>query len=189
MRLMEPRSRSKGSTLEAETTSMNPKRIVLALGAYTLSRSKDPVRRGRQAVEDAARASFPGEEIEVVSIDAFSSFPELFEPTVEDAKRLGLIKLAGAASGQFIQEALDGSQVTDIHFDLTGVEDVLEQSQAASELRNLIAHLRAGGERKVDIHFRHTDGLSTIRKDSDRVEGAPLPDFLQQRLMGRKGVL
>jgi hypothetical protein len=181
---MKPSSRSKDSIPEFETTTKYPKRVVLALGAYTLSRGTDPVRRGWQAVEDAARASFSSEEIEVVSIDAFSGFPELFEPTVEDAKRLGLMKLAGAASGQFIQEGLEGSLVTDIHFDLTGVEDVLEQSHAASELRNLIAHLRAGGERKVDIHFRHTDGLSTIRKHSDRVEGAPLPDFLQRRLRG-----
>jgi hypothetical protein len=155
---------------------------VLALGAYTLSRGKDPVRRGRQAVEEAARASFPGEDIEVVSIAAFSNFSELFEPTVEDAERLGLTKLAGAASGQFIQEALDGNRVTDIHFDLTGVEDVLEHSQAASELRNLIAHLRSADERKVDIHFRHAGGVSTIRKHLDRVEGAPLPYFLQQHL-------
>jgi hypothetical protein len=160
----------------------NPKRIVLALGAYTLARGHNSVRRGRQAVEDAARASFSGEDIEVVSIATFGGFLELFEPTVDDAKRLGLMKLAGAASGQFIQEALEGNRVTDIHFDLTGVDDPLEQSQAASELRNLIAHLRSGQERKVDIHFRHAGGLSTIRKRGKRVEGAPLPARLERHL-------
>jgi hypothetical protein len=174
---------------EDEITPKDPKRIVLALGAYTLSRDRNPIRRGRQAVEDTARASFPSEDIEVVSIGASSNFPELFEPTVEDAKRLDLMKLAGAASGQFVQEALEGNQVTDIHFDLTGVEDVLEQSQAASELRNLIAHLRSVPERNVDIHFRHASGLSTIPKHGDRVEGAPLPNWLERylpRLQGRR---
>jgi hypothetical protein len=161
-----------------------PKRIVLALGAYTLLRDRSPVRRGRQAVEDAARASFSGEDVEVVSIAASDHFAELFEPTVEDARRLGLMKLAGAASGQFIQEALEGNLVSDIHFDLTGVEDVLEQSQAASELRNLIAHVRSAPERTVDIHFRHSDGLSTMRKHSDQVEGAPLPALLARYLHG-----
>jgi hypothetical protein len=82
---------------------------------------------------------------------------------------------------------LEGSRVTDIHFDLTGVEDILEQSQAASELRNLIAHLRSVTERKVDIHFRHAGGLSTIRKLSDRVEGAPLPDYLERYLHWMQG--
>jgi hypothetical protein len=164
------------------TTAPYPKRVVLALGAYTLSREKSPIRRGRQAVENAARTSFPGEDIKVVSIAALGDFPELFEPTIDDAKRLGLMKLAGAASGQFIQEALEGTWVTDIHFDLTGVDDVLEHSQAASELRNLIAHIQSADERKVDIHFRHAGGLSTIRKHSTRVEGAPLPDFLQRHL-------
>ena len=72
--------------------------------------------------------------------------------------------------------------MTDIHFDLIGVEDVLEQSQAASELRNLVAHLRSVDERKVNIYFRHAGGLSTILKHSDQMEGAPLPYVLQQRL-------
>jgi hypothetical protein len=167
---------------EVPITPKDPKRVVLALGAYTLSRGANPIKRGRQAVEAAARSSFPGEDIEVVSIAAFSDFSELFEPTVDDAKRLGLMKLAGAASGQFIQEALEGNRVTDIHFDLTGVDDVREQSQAASELRNLIAHLRSADERKVDIHFRHPGGVSTIPKHGHRMEGAPLPYFLQRAL-------
>ena len=77
---------------EYGATAKGPKRVVLALGAYTLSRGQYPVMRGKQAVEDAACASFPGEEIEVVSIGAFGDFLTLLKPTVEDAKRLNLMK-------------------------------------------------------------------------------------------------
>ena len=110
--------------------------------------------RDRQAVEEAARQSFRGEEVRIVSIGGFESFEALFDPTVEASRDRNLMAYAGAASGQFIQEALEGDKVTDIHFDLTGVDDVLEQSQAASELRNLIAHLRAERQLRVDIRFR-----------------------------------
>jgi hypothetical protein len=90
---------------ESSAMPTDLKRVVLAQGAYTLSRGHYPIRHGRQAIEDAARACFPDKDMEVVSIGGFIDFPELFEPTVEHANRHGLMKLAGAASGQFIQGA------------------------------------------------------------------------------------
>lgn len=157
-------------------------RVVLALGAYTLDREGAAIRRGREGVEAAARQSFADEPVRIVSIADFDDFEDFFEPTVETAGAKGLMPLAGAASGQFIQEALEGDRVTDIHVDLTGIEDALEQSQAASELRNLIAHLRSAPSRTVTIHFRYADGLSTIPGNRDVVLGAPLPVMLRKHL-------
>ncbi len=62
----------------------------------------------------------------LVSIGGFASFEDLFDPPVVATRDRNLMAYAGAASGQFVQEALEGTKVTDVHFDLPRVDDVLE---------------------------------------------------------------
>ncbi len=127
-----------------------------------------------------ARRSFPNNEDRIITIRDLTDFNEQFESLgsgLEDGK------FRGIASGFYVQEALEGSHgITDIHYDLTGIDSVTIQSHAGSELRSLIAHIGAFSPRRVNIHFRTESGLSTIRKDSEHIEGARLPEWIQTRL-------
>lgn len=93
-------------------------------------------------------------------------------------------------SGYFAQLGLEGARgITDIHFDLRGIEDVVKKTSAgvemthtSSELGNIINFLSSGDKPNVNIHFLSEEGLSTIKKGSSVVEGIPLPQFIREKL-------
>jgi len=156
------------------------KRIILVLGLFSPIVNDFVIHRGMKGVIEAARSSFPNEEDQIITIRDLTDFNELFEwlgTGLENGKYRGL------ASGFYVQEALEGGHgITDIHYDLTGIDSVTAQSHAGSELRSLIAHVASFSPRRVDIHFRTENGLSSIRRESEHVEGANLPDWILVRL-------
>lgn len=159
-------------------------RVVLALGLFRPRIDGRTVERGMEGVVERARESFPGEPVRIVTIrdltDFETDFPGLSEDLTEE-QRQG--RFQGIASGYFVQEALEGGHgITDIHFDLAGVDSALIGPHWGSELRSLLAHLRSSAERRVHIHFRSGQGLSSIPRHADLVQGAPLPEVLAKHL-------
>ncbi len=160
-------------------------RRVLALGLFRPTICDLVVDRGMEGVIAAARASFPEPEVRIVTIQSLTNFAEDFALLGDEFTQTHAGgKFRGIASGYFVQEALEGGHgITDIHYDLTGVSSVLLQTHAGSELRSLIAHIRAFHPRQVDIHFRTEGGLATIRHDAREFEGATLPGWLGERFI------
>lgn len=115
-------------------------------------------------------------------------------------------------SGVMAQDALEGKAGGTVHFDIrtadgkdmnftlsipkmpAGIPDedkdrflpgfAPEDTHSASELRQGVAHVAATdpGERKVDIVFQHEAGVTTIPRDSNEAQGAPLPNSLANRM-------
>jgi hypothetical protein len=158
-------------------------RRILALGVFRPQIGDRAVDRGMEGVIAAARASFPAPVVEIVTIRSLTNFDNDFALLSDDFTQTHAGgKFRGIASGYFVQEALEGGHgITDIHYDLTGLDNVLLKTHAGSELRSLIAHIRAFHPRQVDIHFRTEDGVATIRRDSMEFEGAPMPGWLGER--------
>ena len=163
-----------------------PKRRILALGLFAPKLNASAKPRGMAGVAASARASFPNEGDEIVTIRSLSRFERDFRSLTEELteeQKAG--RFRGIASGYFVQEALEGGHgITDIHFDLTGVESAREPSHAGSELRSLIAHIRSFHPRKVTIHFKTSAGLTTIARQATRFGGAPLPGWLADHFPG-----
>jgi hypothetical protein len=136
-----------------------------------------------EGVIAATRTSFPDPAVEIVTIRSLTNFDKDFALLTDDFTQTHAAgKFRGIASGYFVQEALEGEHgITDIHYDLTGLDSVLLQTHAGSELRSLIAHIRAFHPRQVDIHFRTENGVATIRRDGTEFEGTPLPSWLGER--------
>jgi hypothetical protein len=141
--------------------------------------------RGMEGIVAAARASFPDPSVEIVTIRSLTNFEKDFASLSDDlSETYADGKFRGIASGYFVQEALEGGHgITDIHYDLTGVDHVVAQTHAGSELRSLIAHIRTYCPRKVNIHFHSERGLSSLCKDSVTFEGAVLPSWLAGRFL------
>jgi hypothetical protein len=160
-------------------------RRVLALGLFQPVVADRVVDRGMKGVIRAARASFPEPEVEIVTIHSLTDFDEDFALLSDEFTQTHAGgKFRGIASGYFVQEALEGGHgITDIHYDLTGVTGVLLPTHAGSELRSLIAHIRAFHPRQVDIHFRTEGGMATMRRDATELEGATLPGWLAERFI------
>ena len=159
------------------------RRRILALGLFRPQIGDRVVDRGMEGIIAAARASFPDPAVEIVTIRSLTDFDEDFALLSDDfTQEHAGGKFRGIASGYFVQEALEGGHgITDIHYDLTGLDSVLLQTHAGSELRSLIAHIRAFHPRQVDIHFRTEDGVATISRDGMEFEGALLPSWLGER--------
>jgi RHS repeat-associated protein len=99
-------------------------------------------------------------------------------------------------SGVLTQEALEGNVATTLHFDMRGVNltpPLAPGTQpglspgdfhASSEARQAVAHVASTdpGERKVDIVIQHEEGVTAIPRDSNTVQGAPLPARLADRM-------
>jgi hypothetical protein len=117
------------------------KRIILALGLFSPIVDGVVIQRSMDGVIGMARSSFPNNEDRIITIRDLTDFNEQFESIasgLEDGKYRGI------ASGFYVQEALEGSHgITDIHYDLTGIDSVTIQSHAGSELRSLMAHIGA----------------------------------------------
>jgi RHS repeat-associated protein len=88
-------------------------------------------------------------------------------------------RLKGLPSGQMLQGVLEGE--TPIVMTTTQL-DVFANTHTSDELRQLIAHLSAGRNANQDIHFVEGDAVSTIRKGTSVVEGAPLPPRIAKHL-------
>lgn len=159
------------------------RRRVLALGLFHPWIGDHVVDRGMEGVIAAARASFPDPVVEIVTIRSLTNFDEDFpELSDEFTQTHAGGKFRGIASGYFVQEALEGGHgITDIHYDLAGLNSVVIETHAGSELRSLIAHIIAFHPRKVDIHFRTELGLATIMSDGTAFEGVVLPGWLGDR--------
>lgn len=98
-------------------------------------------------------------------------------------------------SGVMVQEALEGHQAGTVHSDFRGINLTPPLSpgtlpgispddfHSSSEARQLVAHLASTspGERAVDIVIQHDDGISTINRDSNVVQGARLPAAIADR--------
>jgi hypothetical protein len=160
------------------------KRIILALGLFAPKIGDKSVTRGIDGVVAAARANFPDSCDEIITIRSLSDFEKGFKWLSDDLpEEFAQGKFRGIASGYYVQEALEGEHgVTDIHYDLTGVDNAKNPTHAGSELRSLIAHLKTVHPRKVNIHFASEKCLSTIEKNATRCVGAPLPLWLQKHL-------
>ena len=160
-----------------------PPRRVLALGLFHPTVNGVVVHRGMEGVVAAARASFPDRTVEIVTIRSLTNFDADFASLSDEASEsFAGGKFRGIASGYFVQEALEGAHgITDIHYDLIGVDSVVAQTNAGSELRSLIAHIRAFHPRRVAIHFRTGGGLATLELDAVRFADAALPSWLAGR--------
>lgn len=159
------------------------RRRVLALGLFHPRTGDRVVDRDMEGVIAAARESFPDPTVEIVTIRSLTNFAEDFAKLSDEFTQTHARgKFRGIASGYFVQEALEGSHgITDIHYDLTGLNSVVIETHAGSELRSLVAHIVAFHPRQVDIHFRTDRGLATIRRDRTAFEGAALPGWLGGR--------
>ena len=163
-----------------------PSRRVLALGLFHPTVNGTVVDRGMDGVVAAAQASFPDPAVQIVTIRSLTNFNGDFTSLSDEASEsFASGKFRGIASGYFVQEALEGGHgVTDIHYDLTGVDSVVAQTHAGSELRSLVAHIRAFHPRRVAIHFRTGGDLATLAGHAVRFTGAALPLWLADRLAG-----
>lgn len=99
-------------------------------------------------------------------------------------------------SGVITQEVLEGKVAGTAHFNMSGVDLTpplpekdhpgfsSKDFHSSSEARQGIAHLASTdpGERKVDIVIEHEEGVSTIPKGSNTVQGLPLPARLANRV-------
>ena len=100
-------------------------------------------------------------------------------------------------SGHMAQEALEGNAAGTVHYDMRGVTLTpplrpgtgspgfsVDDFHSSSEARQGVAHLASTGpgERRVDIVIQHEDGVSTVPRGSNRVQGAPLPARLADRM-------
>lgn len=160
------------------------KRVILALGLFAPKIGNKTLTRGIDGVVAAARANFPNIDDEITTIRSLSNFDSDFKWLSDDLpEEFSLGKFRGIASGYFVQEALEGEHgITDIHYDLTGVDNAKNPTHAGSELRSLIAHLKTVHPRKVNIHFASEKGLLTIEKNATRYTGVALPLWLQKHL-------
>ena len=160
------------------------KRVILALGLFSPKVKDRRIERGMAGVVAAARANFPDTSDRIITIQSLSDFEADFKWLSYDLpEKYAYGKFRGIASGFFVQEALKGRHgITDIHYDLTGVSDIKDQTHAGSELRSLVAHIRAFHPRKVNIHFGSDRGLTTMKKDGTTFEGLPLPSWLREHL-------
>jgi hypothetical protein len=156
---------------------------VLALGLFHPTVNGLVVHRGMEGVVAAARASFPDPAVEIVTIRSLTNFDADFASLSDEASEsFAGGKFRGIASGYFVQEALEGAHgITDIHYDLTGVDCVIAQTHAGSELRSLVAHIRTVHPRSVTIHVRTSGSLATLEMDAVRFGGAALPSWLAER--------
>ena len=158
----------------------NQQTIILALGLFSPTINGRRIDRGPEGIIAAARESFPDLVNQIVTIQSLTDFTDQFEWLGEGLENT---RYRGLASGFYVQEALEGGHsITDIHFDLAGMDGVTMQSHSGSELRSLIAHIAAFFPRQVNIHFRSGAGLSTIPKDGEEVLGAELPEWIRKRL-------
>jgi hypothetical protein len=155
-------------------------RRVLALGLFHPTVNGAVVHRGMEGVAAAARASFPDPAVEIVTIRSLTDFDADFAMLSDEASEsFAGGRFRGIGSAYFVQEALEGAHgITDIHYDLTGFDSLLAQTHAGSELRSLVAHIRAFHPRRVAIHLRAGDGLATLGTDAVRFTGAALPLWL-----------
>lgn len=146
---------------------------VLALGMFITPEGM----RGFEGVREVAQQSLPGQE--VIDIKSMPSFSWAWDKVFDvDPKS----KFRGLGSAVVVQEGLEGGGgVTAIHFDARSV-DVLRPGHTGSELRSIIVALRKGWNSKVDIHILSEKGLSTIKKGTSAVVGAPLPEEISQFL-------
>src|SRR5262245_10287213 len=119
-----------------------PRSRVLALGLFHPLVNGAIIDRGMEGVVAAARASFPNPEVEIATIRSLTDFDADFALLSDEASEsFAAGKFRGIGSGYFVQEALEGAHgITDIHYDLTGVDNVVAQTHAGSELRSLVAH-------------------------------------------------
>ena len=119
------------------------RRRVLALGLFRPLIEDPVVDRGMEGVIAAARASFPDPTVENVTIRSRTNFDEDFAQLSDEfAQTYAGGKFRGIASGYFVQEALEGRHgIMDIHYDLKGVNSVVIETHAGSELRSLTAHI------------------------------------------------
>jgi hypothetical protein len=158
-----------------------PRRRMLALGLFHPIVNGNVVDRGMDGVVAAARASFPDPTMEVVTIRSLTNFDADFASLSDGASEsFAGGRFRGIGSSYFVQESLEGAHgITDIQSDLAGVDSVVAQTHAGSELRSLVAHIRAFHPRKVAIHFRtRGGGLATLEMDGVRFTGAILPPWL-----------
>jgi RHS repeat-associated protein len=99
-------------------------------------------------------------------------------------------------SGHMVQEALEGNAAGTAHIDMRDVDLTPplregtspgfspDDFHSSSEGRQVVAHLASTdpGQRKVDIVIQHEDGVSTIPRDTNAVQGDPLPSRLADRM-------
>jgi len=112
-----------------------------------------------------------------------------------DPNRRG--NLSPMFSGVRAQEALEGNAAGTVHFDLRGLTTgltpplrpgsqpgtSLDDFHSSSEARQAVAYVASTGpgERNVDVVFQHAGGVSTIPRNSNTVQGAPLPPDIAAR--------
>ena len=79
----------------------------------------------------AARANVPVKSDRIITIRSLSDFEEGFKWLSDDLPEKHFNgKFRGIASGFFVQEALEGGHgITDIHYDLTGVQNMKDPKQ------------------------------------------------------------
>jgi hypothetical protein len=157
-------------------------KVILALGLFSPIIEGKTIERGMAGIVAAARANFLDKSDRIITIRSLSDFENDFKWLSDDLlENYGHGKFRGIASGFFVQEALEGGYgITDIHYDLTGVQNTKDSTHAGLELRSLIAHARAFHPRKVNIHFGTDRGSTTIGKDAISFEGLPFPSWLRE---------
>ena len=157
-------------------------KVILALGLFTPKVEGKTIERGMTGVVDAARANFPVKSDMIITIQSLSHFEDDFKWLSDDLpEKYAKGKFRGIASGFFVQEALEGGHgITDIHYDLTGVQNTKDPTHAGSELRSLIAHIKTFHPRRINIHFGTNRGLTTLGKDAASFQGSTLPEWLQE---------
>jgi hypothetical protein len=122
-----------------------------------------------------------------------SHFPSSFEmENLFLAPERGRGGLHPMFSGVMTQEALGGKAAGTVHFDMRGVSLTpalppestpgfsAGDFHSSSEARQGIAHLASTGpgERSVTIVIQHEEGVTTIGRESNTVQGARLPKRL-----------
>jgi RHS repeat-associated protein len=155
---------------------------VLALGLFTerqieVGGRQVPILDPWQGVRAAAQQSLPGAH--VIDLRDMPSHGGVWNWLGDANAPPG--KYSGIASALVVQEALEGKGASAIHFDVRGVDALRRGSHSGSELGSVLANI-AGGKTKIDIHILSEEGLSTIRKGTSVVEGAPLPKSLMKHL-------
>ncbi len=160
--------------------------VVYALGLFDWFRKDDPAYPVRQAAE----LSFSNRKIRTILDNPDMEY--IFDLLRDDKNPEQYLT---PASGYFVQEALEGAHgITDIHMNLIGFNDLflkdeegnIIKTHTTSEIGNLIAALNTGDNQKVNIHFLTAKGLCTIKKGTNKIEGAQLPDFIYNRIL-KKG--
>lgn len=151
---------------------------VLALGASRTEHYGIKGYRGLEGVRAVAEASLPGRT--VVDVTALWQVEDIKRSWDALADVQGMFE--GVASATMVQEVLSGvGNITAIHFDIRGINPMVT-SHTGAELRSILVAIQAGNNSKVDVHFLHRGGLSSIKRGARVVSGAPLPSHLKSFL-------